>query len=98
MTRLIFFLAAAAPPMLTEVIPPVGKAQGGDKIVLLGVNFVESDKLLVAFGDTHVKPVFHESNALICTTPRGFSGLAVTLQVANDGANFCQSEVVFHYL
>lgn len=83
--------------MVTECLPPMGTSQGGDRILLLGVNFVESDKLLVSFGDVRVKPTFHESNALICTAPPGTPGTAVILQVTNDGTNFCQSDVIFQY-
>eukprot|EP01129_Flabellula_baltica_P004879 TRINITY_DN1729_c0_g1_i1.p1 TRINITY_DN1729_c0_g1~~TRINITY_DN1729_c0_g1_i1.p1 ORF type:complete len:454 (-),score=86.80 TRINITY_DN1729_c0_g1_i1:26-1321(-) len=78
----------SAPPVLNEIVPAIGRQSGGDRCVLIGSNFVDSEKLVVRFGETVIRPQFHEAGCLIITTPPCYSN-QVQVTVSNDGEHFC---------
>jgi len=86
------------PPIISEILPNVGNA--GDKCVILGANFVKSDKLKVRFGDNiFIKPEYHESVTLVVRIPQITGLKEVPVYVTNDGKEYCNnSNISFVYL
>lgn len=85
------------PPTVTEVLPSRGPSSGGTRVVVLGTNFIESGNLLVKFGETVVRPQFHENKTLICTTLPGPPKSSVEVKVSNDGIEYCDTLAIFTY-
>eukprot|EP01129_Flabellula_baltica_P008355 TRINITY_DN3308_c0_g1_i1.p1 TRINITY_DN3308_c0_g1~~TRINITY_DN3308_c0_g1_i1.p1 ORF type:complete len:580 (-),score=98.46 TRINITY_DN3308_c0_g1_i1:605-2344(-) len=84
-------------PKITEVLPPIGPASGGTRVVIIGSNFVNTENLLVQFGNQLLRPEFHEAGTLIFTTPPGNSGSILPVSVSNDSVEFAQSNTVFTF-
>eukprot|EP01128_Nolandella_sp_AFSM9_P005029 TRINITY_DN2373_c0_g1_i1.p1 TRINITY_DN2373_c0_g1~~TRINITY_DN2373_c0_g1_i1.p1 ORF type:complete len:626 (-),score=118.45 TRINITY_DN2373_c0_g1_i1:8-1885(-) len=85
------------PPIITEVLPPFGSSSGGTRCVILGSNFIDSPKLRVRFGDVVVRPTFHESKTLICTTLPAQGPGPQIVTVSNDDKEYCQSSISFRF-
>lgn len=86
------------PPTILEIIPPVGGS--GSRVVILGNNFTDSQKLRVRFGDIDITSttIFHETGTLICTLPNVTQKSGrVPVRVSNDGTNFCDSKFFFDF-
>jgi hypothetical protein len=85
------------PPVVTEVLPSRGPSNGGTRIAILGDNFIDSPNLRLRFGNTILRPTFHESRTLICTTPPGFPRTVVSVSVSNDGSDYSAVQAQFTY-
>eukprot|EP01130_Rhizamoeba_saxonica_P016228 TRINITY_DN7467_c0_g1_i1.p1 TRINITY_DN7467_c0_g1~~TRINITY_DN7467_c0_g1_i1.p1 ORF type:complete len:451 (-),score=71.96 TRINITY_DN7467_c0_g1_i1:40-1392(-) len=85
------------PPMVSCIIPEYGSYVGGTRCVLLGVNFVESTKLRVSFGETIVAATYHEENTLIVHTPPCLGTSPVLIRATNDATHYCDSSLYFTY-
>jgi len=88
---------STVPPVVKEILPSRGSARGVTRVVILGSNFSNSQKLSVMLGDTVVQPTFHESGTLICTTQPGVPGSVLSVRVSNDGVDYCPSSAIFTY-
>lgn len=91
---LYFLLIIALPPVVTELIPAKGKP--GDRVVVIGNNFSDDKRLKIKFGDVVLKPEYFESGTLVLTVPQNNNSF-VTVTVANDGKDYCQSDATFTY-
>jgi len=72
-----------------QVLPEAGPVEGGTRVVILGYNF--RPNLQIKFGNTLVDGEFHESGALICTTPPfdNKRGGVCLVDVVDKEAGFC---------
>eukprot|EP01130_Rhizamoeba_saxonica_P007400 TRINITY_DN2995_c0_g3_i2.p1 TRINITY_DN2995_c0_g3~~TRINITY_DN2995_c0_g3_i2.p1 ORF type:complete len:463 (+),score=79.50 TRINITY_DN2995_c0_g3_i2:601-1989(+) len=84
------------PAKLIEVLP--NTAYPGERVAILGENFVKGKKLTINFGDIKISPQFHEMGTLTCTVPDGIPNSVVTIKVTNDGKTYDTSEATFTFM
>jgi hypothetical protein len=67
-TKNVFKYEAVPPPELTTVTPKYGSAKGGERVTLLGKNFIEGTSVI--FGEAPCKSVkIVDSKTIECTAP-----------------------------
>ena len=86
------------PPVVRSIHPPNSYNQGGDRVVVSGNNFVQSNQLACKFASTpaHVPAFapahFISSTQLSCVTPAWDTALSatirVTVDITNNGVDF----------
>jgi len=92
------------PLILQDILPPCGSSKGGSRVAILGSGFENCSNLKVKFGKVVVPATFHEDVTLICITPslvlaqEEIGQSEVSVSVANDGENFCVSNIRFRFL
>jgi len=85
-----------SPPIISSIIPLSGAP--GDRCVILGANFVNSKSLTIKFGESIIKPDFHEDVTLVFNIPPLPSqSKQYEIQVSNDGEEFCGNSIIFFY-
>jgi hypothetical protein len=82
--------------VVQEVLPSRGSCAGGTRIAILGDNFIDSTSLRVRFGNTILRPIFHETRTLITTVPPGGPG-TVYVSVSNDGKEYSTVPAQYTY-
>jgi IPT/TIG domain len=89
---------------VSEVLPAEGRP--GARVVVLGLNFLNSPLLRVRFGNVIVPATFHEAGTLICVAPTHLpssssssssSKCTVHVQVSNDGQQYSDSQATFTF-
>jgi len=84
-----------SPPIISMIIPHFGFP--GDRCVIIGANFINS-KTLIKFGESTIKPEFHEDVTLVFNIPlKPSQSNQYNIQVSNDGEEYCGNNIVFHY-
>lgn len=79
-----FSLTRHTRPTLVEIIPSSSSYRGGERVAILGENFLDAEReMRVRFGDVVCIPEFFSSKTLICLTPRHDVGV-VSVAVSND--------------
>jgi hypothetical protein len=77
------FLAVAAAPTLTSVVPGSGPIAGGTAVVLTGTGFTA--QTVVTFGDTALPATLIDATHLSVVTPASDGPAVVDVSVANTG-------------
>eukprot|EP01088_Endostelium_zonatum_P017759 TRINITY_DN5406_c0_g3_i1.p1 TRINITY_DN5406_c0_g3~~TRINITY_DN5406_c0_g3_i1.p1 ORF type:complete len:857 (-),score=183.64 TRINITY_DN5406_c0_g3_i1:112-2682(-) len=91
-------------PKLIEILPDSGTVDGGERVCLLGKDFINSEKLKVKFGTVEVPASWHEDITILCTTPSwelvGAEGIKgeVEVKVSNDGETYNSTGLYFKYV
>lgn len=93
-------------PSISDVVPDRGVNEG-EKIVIFGKNFMNSESLCVSFNGCVVNSiVFRDQVTLVCVVPRlrlqnvepSLTSVEVSVKVSNDGVNFSNALPVDYYL
>ena len=83
--------------VVTSVKPLTGPDSGGTVVTVLGVNFVSSDLIQCAFGDSApVRARWLSSGQLECVTPTHVPG-SVSVEVTNNGVDYTSNGVQFTF-
>ena len=92
-------LSTAETAELVHLDPAQGPLEGGTRVLIYGVNFVDSGPLCVMFG-TRVAPFvrFISDSQLLAVSPPGASPGPVPVRVSLNGTNWSKVSVYFTYL
>jgi hypothetical protein len=83
--------------IVTEVIPCQGLWTGGEKVQIMGENFIEGKRLICRFGTTQVNGIFVSENEVTCYTPEHPLGI-VAVEVSFDGGNYTNNNTLFAFV
>lgn len=99
-------MCGRAVPTISDVVPDRGVSEG-EKIVIFGKDFVNSDALCVSFnGCVGSAIAFHDQATLVCVVPilrmpdpnlSEMTPFVVNVKVSNDGVNFSNALSIDYY-
>jgi hypothetical protein len=78
---------------VAEVSPVEGPSEGGTVVVVRGVHFLDSGRIVCMFGDEVTLAVFVSSSEIHCTTPMLLPGV-VDVTVSMNGEDFTDTGIV----
>lgn len=77
------------PITITSFSPKSSLYSGGTNITVVGYNFIDSYTLKCRFDRVVVPAIFHNANAISCSTPAGLTGDNIQVTASNNGVDFC---------
>lgn len=72
------------PPLLFDISPREGPVSGGTRVILVGANFADTNKIRCKFNETVVIGKFLQSSEIECVSPPSDHAGFVQLSVATE--------------